>query len=517
MVSRCLLPAGLGLLALPAFADDVHSFGGVIRHMYYKPATGEVHEIFGVPREGPNIVWDSTLDSGLFRDLPSTNLALDWGDLDPLRLGVDPGGTDLINGFTYGFVTNGTQPPTVNIALFGTENGHNSTGRTPIAKGSFTVPGTGSPTQGVPAAFTVTVDLEGGLEVPVVGPDLDGDRKRDFGYTYWMQDRANATLAGPIIATGQPVDPPNQPGAPGAEDSFDLFANPLAEFDPSSSSLGAGTTYSGTVNNGGNPFAQFYFKLWSDDVLPLFGGCCMPDGTCEVIEEEECDAEGGSYLGNGVFCVHPGDQLSQNTHTVNLPIPDGLPDGGDGIPVSDTIHLAGAFNAGIFEIDVNIPDHTYISDLRITLTHNGITAVLWDDECGSNDGLTVTFTDVASVVQCGSPVTGSIRPREELETRFEGPPAGGWTLTVVDTYGDFTGTWVSWAIRARDAIANCAPPCACPGDFDGDNAIGLQDLALILASYAGPPSNPCMDVDEDDSIGLSDLAAFLSHFGTSCP
>src|SRR5262245_22851128 len=209
---RNLLIASLALLSVPTLADDVYWFNGPVRRMCYNPRTGDVHEIFtqGAPRAGPNIVWDSTLDSGQFLDLASTNLALDWGDIDPLRLGVDPGGTDLINGFTYGFVTDGTEPPTVSIALFGTENGHNSTGRTPIAAGSFTVPGTGSPTQGVPTAWTVTIDLEGGLEVPIVGPDLDGDRRRDFGYTYWMEDRANATHAGPIIARGQPVDPPDQ-------------------------------------------------------------------------------------------------------------------------------------------------------------------------------------------------------------------------------------------------------------------------------------------------------------------
>src|SRR5262249_11302881 len=132
--------------------------------------------------------------------------------VDPLRLGVDPGGTDLINAFTYGFVTNGTDPPTINIGLFGAEDGHNSIGRTPIASGSFTVPGTGATAQGVLTPWTVTIDLEGGLEVPLVGPDLDADRKRDIGYTYWIANRANATLVGPIIARGQPVDPPDQPG-----------------------------------------------------------------------------------------------------------------------------------------------------------------------------------------------------------------------------------------------------------------------------------------------------------------
>lgn len=519
MLNRCLLCTGLGLLAPMGLASDVRPFVGRVRHMYFKPATGEVRELYDGPttREGPNIVWDSTLDSGEFLNLTPNELLLDWGDVDPLRLGVDPGGTDLINGLTYGFVTDGTDPPTINIALFGTDNGHNSTGRTPIASGSFTVPGTGAPQQGVPTAWTVTIDMEGGLEVQVVGPDLDADRKRDISYTYWVESRANATQVGPIIARGQPVDPPDQPGAPGEEDNYDLFENPLAAFDTSVANLGAQTSYSGTTNFGGAPFGQFYFKLWSDDVPPAAGACCMPDGKCEIIEEKECDKEGGTYLGDGVFCEHAGDELAQGAHLLNLPIPDGQPGGGDGAPLVDTINLAGTFDAGIYEVDVNIPDHTFVSDLRITLTHNGLTAVLWDDECASNDGLIVTFTDNAFIVRCETPVHGSIRPRENMIELFGGNPAGGWTLTVVDTYGEFTGTLTSWGIRARDGVENCGPPCGCEGDFDGDDVIGLSDLALILASFSGPPSNECMDTNGDDVVALADLAEFLSHFGTTCP
>lgn len=506
-----------GVFVAAAAAQGVQPFSGPIRHMYYKPATGEVYEIGGgVPREGPNNVWDSTLVSGQFRDQASDELVLDWGDVDPLRLGVDPGGSDLINGFTYGFVTDGTAPPTINIGLFGSENGRNSTGRTPIASGSFNVPGTGATAPGVATAWTVTVDLEGGLEVSLVGPDLDGDRKRDFGYSYWIVDPGNATHVGPIIAQGQPVDPPDQPGAPGAEDLFDVFENGFGLFDTTAADLGAGTTFSGSADFGGDPFAQFYFKMWSDDVPPAAGGCCLPEG-CVVIEEEECEEEHGTYLGNGVFCVHAGDELAAGAHTLNIPIPDGQPDGGDGDPVSDTIQLDGDFDAGIFEVDVNIPDHTYVSDLRITLTHNGSAVVLWDDECGSNDGLVVTFTDVAAIVQCGSPVTGTARPRESLVDQFEGSPAGDWTLTVVDTYGDFTGTLASWGIRARDSIANCAPQCICPGDFDEDGAVGLADLSLILSSFGGAPTNECMDTNADDLVGLQDLSTFLSSFGSVCP
>ncbi|MCC6357933.1 MAG: hypothetical protein IT450_04265 [Phycisphaerales bacterium] len=60
-------------------------------------------------------------------------------------------------------------------------------------------------------------------------------------------------------------------------------------------------------------------------------------------------------------------------------------------------------------------------------------------------------------------------------------------------------------------------PCPCAGDFNGDGAVSLADLALLLSSYGGSPSNPCMDSDYDGLIGLQDLASFLPEFGNLCP
>src|SRR5204863_1819950 len=70
MIRRLLRCASIGLLALPGLAADVIPYEGPLRHMYFKPATGEVREILGgATREGPNIVWDSTLESGFFSNL----------------------------------------------------------------------------------------------------------------------------------------------------------------------------------------------------------------------------------------------------------------------------------------------------------------------------------------------------------------------------------------------------------------------------------------------------------------
>lgn len=63
-----------------------------------------------------------------------------------------------------------------------------------------------------------------------------------------------------------------------------------------------------------------------------------------------------------------------------------------------------------------------------------------------------------------------------------------------------------------------AMPPACPGDVNGDNMVGLADIAEIINCWAQPAScNIAADLDSSDSIGLGDLAVIINFWGTSCP
>lgn len=58
----------------------------------------------------------------------------------------------------------------------------------------------------------------------------------------------------------------------------------------------------------------------------------------------------------------------------------------------------------------------------------------------------------------------------------------------------------------------------CPADVNGNGAVDLSDLALLLANFGtlsgATPDNG--DLDADGDVDLSDLAALLSAFGTTC-
>jgi hypothetical protein len=65
-----------------------------------------------------------------------------------------------------------------------------------------------------------------------------------------------------------------------------------------------------------------------------------------------------------------------------------------------------------------------------------------------------------------------------------------------------------------DDLAFAAGP-ACPGDLNGDGAVGLSDLTILLAHFgaAGGAGSADGDLDGDGDVDLSDLTAFLAASG----
>ncbi|HTL38865.1 MAG TPA: proprotein convertase P-domain-containing protein [Kofleriaceae bacterium] len=100
-------------------------------------------------------------------------------------------------------------------------------------------------------------------------------------------------------------------------------------------------------------------------------------------------------------------------------IPDNAPAGvSSAIEVSD----AGALASVKLTTDIT---HTYRGDLQVSLTHGGTTITVFNGEGGSADDLKQTFT-----------VSG-----------FSGELKGTWTLKVVDTASQDTGTLNSWKLE----------------------------------------------------------------------
>jgi hypothetical protein len=80
---------------------------------------------------------------------------------------------------------------------------------------------------------------------------------------------------------------------------------------------------------------------------------------------------------------------------------------------------------------------------------------------------------------------------------------------------DGSVTYPGWNI---DDVEIWATEAQCPGDLDGDNQVGIADLAQLLGNY-GMTSGAVYedgDLDGDGDVDLADLAELLSLYGTSC-
>jgi len=56
---------------------------------------------------------------------------------------------------------------------------------------------------------------------------------------------------------------------------------------------------------------------------------------------------------------------------------------------------------------------------------------------------------------------------------------------------------------------------ACDADLNNDGAVGLDDVAAILAAAGTTATtNPAADLNGDGAVGLDDAAAALSRVGT---
>jgi hypothetical protein len=132
-----------------------------------------------------------------------------------------------------------------------------------------------------------------------------------------------------------------------------------------------------------------------------------------------------------------------------------------------------AIGAGMFQLVIDTLTHTWVGDLKVTLTApNGDTVAIMNSpgdgpfgSSGHNFYGTV-FSDTASrtieSIQPGdAPHTGYWRPDGQLGT-FENRniPAGTWRLFVSDSYPADAGTLVRWTIRIIPPTSSTPPSIA---------------------------------------------------------
>lgn len=203
---------------------------------------------------------------------------------------------------------------------------------------------------------------------------------------------------------------------------------------------------------------------------------------------------------------------------------DGTPIPDDGSSVSIVVTVSSDPGATVEDVMISVDlAHEWLGDLTITVSHDGASAVLidqvasdiWSYGCGGDD-IDAHFTDSATLTAedlCnpGGPTPmffGEIIPAEALSVFTGSPVEGDWIITVTDHNPIDTG------VINGICITVVATPNECVGDVNGDNAVDLDDLDLVLSNFG--QMTPSGDATGDGVIDLDDLDLVLANFGTDC-
>jgi len=135
-------------------------------------------------------------------------------------------------------------------------------------------------------------------------------------------------------------------------------------------------------------------------------------------------------------------QTTSGQATPNLAIPDNQPAG-----VSSKISITKSGTVTAIKVSVNIT-HTYIGDLRVTLTSpSGKLETLHAQLGGSADNLVATYDSASPGV---------------LAAMLGQPMKGDWVLNVSDRARQDLGRLRNWKIELKSASAGSSPPSAEP-------------------------------------------------------
>ena len=156
------------------------------------------------------------------------------------------------------------------------------------------------------------------------------------------------------------------------------------------------------------------------------------------------------------------------------------------------------FNATVDGSAVDVPGFTIDRVSSTGLLHRHLTLVLDD---GDTDPLTPVRTGIYVVSL-------------QLNIGSEAAPP---VYEVIN--GGMGAAGDAAQLAAVQYFTQLLNPPPCPGDLDGDRAVSLTDLAILLANFGvGSGATRAQgDLNGDGAVNLTDLASLLASFGSSCP
>ncbi len=231
---------------------------------------------------------------------------------------------------------------------------------------------------------------------------------------------------------------------------------------------------------------------WSSFTCPTQGACCLPNGNCDFLTQQECQAQGGTYLGDDVPCGIG----ACNSATVaccfqatggclNL-LPATCVAAG-GVPGPQGSNCTGfiCFPTG-----------------ACCLPNGNCIGPVSPETCAAQGGVFQGNNTSCASANCPQPVgaccfsTGFCLQLKEADCALAGATWQGQGTTCADGNGNGTA----------DACEQSNP-----ADLNNDGFVNAGDLAILLGAWgnAGGPA----DINDDGTVNASDLSILLGAWG----
>lgn len=131
-----------------------------------------------------------------------------------------------------------------------------------------------------------------------------------------------------------------------------------------------------------------------------------------------------------------------------------------------------------------------------------------DGDVENPDFLDHVFYIVGGVIH---PLTDGLQPQAAVWRTETFTTTGGFIYFVSANGGDTALGINLYTDNFR--FATIVP--ACPGDADGDQLVGLSDIAVVIQNW-GAPSATLGDLDADGVVGLSDISVVNMNWNADC-
>jgi len=159
------------------------------------------------------------------------------------------------------------------------------------------------------------------------------------------------------------------------------------------------------------------------------------------------------------------------------------------------------FGGGVFlKVGLDVT-HTYIGDLRFNiLSPAGTQLKVFNQSCGTDEGINALFFDSGSSIVCASPTVGNIIPVDAFSALDGQSASGTWTLGYVDLAAGDIGTLNTWSIEVCETIVT---------------SLAVENNDFTLFGVYPNPSNGKVKINlstiDDVKVSLFDISGRLIY------